>query len=477
MAVETLTNEGMPTHSGDPSIEGRGIEPVPASARYGSVGRIFSVWFTPNLVPAAFFIGTLAAAGFLQVGFVTGVLAILVGNVVGSILVGLLGTMGPKTGMAQMPLARAAYGKSIVVPGLLNWLSCIGWDGINSIFGAAALSLLTGVDFVVALVVIVILQAALGVIGYEAIHTFEKYMAVVLGIMFVVLTVSILGQASTSRTDGFTGVDQLGAFVLFSTICASFVLAWSLYASDYSRYLPESTSSSSVFWNTVLALTISAGWLEILGLMVADKVTGTSVGTIRDDILGGGILGALAMIAIALGTVAVNAINDYTGSLSLQAAGVRIPRIVSALIVAVAGFFFTLYLNSGDFAGKFESYLLFISYWIAPWAAVVLVDWWLRRGRIDTASLMRFSALPSGLLGLAALVVGFLVSLPFQQSAFGEDLRKSTGLPINAISDDVLHFADFAYIIGFVVAALVYWVGWRMMRNRSAEHPMVADPG
>jgi NCS1 family nucleobase:cation symporter-1 len=315
---------------------------------------------------------------------------------VGSILVGLLGTMGPKTGMAQMPLARAAYGKSIVVPGILNWLSCIGWDGINSIFGAAALSLLTGVDFVVALVVIVILQAALGVIGYEAIHTFEKYMAVVLGIMFVVLTVSILGQASTSRTDGFTGVDQLGAFVLFSTICASFVLAWSLYASDYSRYLPESTSSSSVFWNTVLALTISAGWLEILGLMVADKVTGTSVGTIRDDILGGGIIGALAMIAIALGTVAVNAINDYTGSLSLQAAGVRIPRIVSALIVAVAGFFFTLYLNSGDFAGKFESYLLFISYWIAPWAAVVLVDWWLRRGRIDTASLMRFSALPSG---------------------------------------------------------------------------------
>jgi NCS1 family nucleobase:cation symporter-1 len=182
------------------------------------------------------------------------------------------------------------------------------------------------------------------------------------------------------------------------------------------------------------------------------------------------------MIAIALGTIAVNAINDYTGSLSLQAAGVRIPRIVSALIVAVAGFFFTLYLNSGDFAGKFESYLLFISYWIAPWAAVVLVDWWLRRGRIDTASLMRFSALPSGLLGLASLVVGFVVSLPFQQSSFGEDLRKSTGLPINAISDDVLHFADFAYLIGFVVAALVYWIGWRMTR-RSADHPMVADRG
>ena len=62
----------------------------------------------------------------------TGLLAIVVGNLVGSVLVGPLATMGPATGMAQMPLARLPFGKSIVVPGLLNWLSCIGWDGINT---------------------------------------------------------------------------------------------------------------------------------------------------------------------------------------------------------------------------------------------------------------------------------------------------------------------------------------------------------
>jgi len=467
MAVDALPREGMPTHSGDMSIEARGLEPIPADARYGSLGRIFTVWFTPNLVPAAFFVGTLAAAGFLQLGFVTGLLAIIVGNLIGSILVGILGTMGPATGMAQMPLARLAYGKSIVVPGLLNWLSCIGWDGINSVFGAAALTLLTGLPFVVSLVIIVLFQSALGVIGYEAIHTFEKYMAIALGAMFVVLTIAILGQASTGRTDGFTGLDQLGAFVLFSTICASFVLAWSLYASDYSRYLPANTSRFGIFWVTVAGLTLGAGWIEALGLMVADKATETSVDTIR-DILGGGVLGALAMVAIALGTVAVNALNDYTGSLSLQAAGVRIPRIVSAVIVAVLGFFFTLFLNSGDFVGKFESYLLFISYWIAPWAAVVLVDWWLRTKPVDVTRLLRFADLPSGTLALVSLLVGFLASLPFQQSSFGEEIRKATGLPINAISDDVLHYADFAYIVGFIVAALVYWIGSRMM-SREGE--------
>jgi NCS1 family nucleobase:cation symporter-1 len=470
VAVEALSPEGMPTHAGDLSIEGRGIEPIPAEARYGSLGRIFTVWFTPNLVPAAFFIGTLAAADFLKIGFVTGVLAILVGNVVGSILVGILGTMGPATGMAQMPLARAAYGKSIIVPGLLNWLSCIGWDGINSIFGAAALSLLTGLPFVVSLLIIVLLQAALGVIGYEAIHTFEKYMAIVLGAMFVVLTIAIFGHANTGRADGFTGLDQLGAFVLFSTICASFVLAWALYASDYSRYLPVNTSRFGVFWITVVALTLSAGWIEVLGLAVADKATGPSVGVIN-TILGGGVVGGLAMVAIALGTVAVNALNDYTGSLSLLAAGIRVPRVASAFVVAILGFLFTLYLNSGDFAGKFEGYLLFLSYWIAPWAAVVLVDWMLRGGRVDTSRLTRFGGLPRGLLAHGSLIIGFLVSLPFQQSTFGEELHGTYPfLPINQISDNVLHYADFAYVVGFVVAAVVYWVGASMMR--SSMEPM-----
>ena len=74
----------------------------------------------------------------------------------------------------------------------------------------------------------------------------------------------------------------------------------------------------------------------------------------------------MAMLAITIGTVAVNAMNDYTGSLSLQAAGVRVPRVASAAVVAVLGFLFTLYLNSGDFAGKFEGYLLFILYWVTP---------------------------------------------------------------------------------------------------------------
>jgi nucleobase:cation symporter-1, NCS1 family len=478
MTAGLLTGQGMPSREGDLSIEGHGMDPIPESARYGSVGRVFTVWFTPNLVPAAFFLGTLAAASFIGLGFWTALAAIVVGNIVGSVLVGLLATMGPKTGMAQMPLARLAYGKSIVLPGLLNWVSCIGWDGINSVFGAAAISILTGLNFVISLLIIVVFQGLLGILGYEAIHTFEKWMALVLGAMFVVLTVAIAGQAGVGvgLTDQMSGLDQLGAFILFSTIIASFVLAWALYASDYTRYLPVDSSSSRIFLWTVLGLSLAAGWLEILGLLVADKATeGGAVDTIN-SLLSGTPFAALAMIAIGIGTVAVNAMNDYTGSLSLQAAGIRVPRAISALIVAILGFLVTLWLNAGNLTTKIENILLFLSYWIAPWAAVVLADWRMRGGRADVARLVNFSALPSGILGLASAIIGFIVSLPFQQSSLGEDIRKATGLPVNAVSDDYLHYADLAYIVGFVVAYAVFLVGARLMAPKQAPEEPAEQP-
>jgi nucleobase:cation symporter-1, NCS1 family len=459
------TGESMPTREGDLSIEGRGMAPIPESARYGSVGRLFTVWFTPNLVPAAFFIGTLVTLDFLKLGFVTGLLAIIVGNLLGSFFVALLSTMGPKLGLAQMPAARLPFGKSIVVPGLLNWLSTIGWDGINSLFGAYALTILIpGLPFVVGLLVIVLCQGILGIVGYEAIHTFEKWAALVLGAMFVVLTIAILGKADTSLTDGFSGADQIGAFIAMVAIVASFVLAWCLYASDYSRYLPSNTSTRQVFWYTLAGMTIASAWLEILGLLVAGKATGGESSQTIYDVLGGSgaIVASLAMVAIAIGTVAVNAMNDYTGSLSLLAAGLRIKRIYSAATVAILGFLFTLVLNTGDFATNFTNFLLFISYWISPFVGVVLADWWLRRQQADANSIVDFNALPNGTVALVALVVGFAVGIPFQNSSLGY----SWGGPFNYITSTYLHGADLAYYVGGAVAFLIYWFGARSAVRR-----------
>ena len=456
----------MPSREGDFTVESHGMEPIPETARYGSVARLFTVWFTPNLVPAAFFIGTLAVADFLKLGFVTSLAAIVVGNVVGSYFVALLNTMGPKLGLAQMPAARLPFGKSIVVPGVLNWLSTIGWDGINSVFGAIAITILVpALPFFAALLIIIAVQALLGIIGYEAIHTFEKWMAIVLGVMFVVLTISILGQADTSAVDGFDGADQIGAFIGYVAIVASFVLAWSLYASDYSRYLPPNADTRKVFWYTFAGMALASGWLEVLGVLVAGKATGGESSDTINTVLGAGsLVASLAMVAIAIGTIAVNAMNDYTGSLSLQAAGLRIPRVYSAAAVAVLGFLFTLYLQyGGDFQGNFINFILFISYWISPFVGVVLADWWLRGRKADAWSVVDFGRLPAGTVALIALVVGFLVGIPFQNSTLGYNLSADGGIftAFNYVTVTYLHGADLAYYVGGAVAFLIYWFGAR----------------
>src|SRR5439155_7314083 len=330
----------MPKGEGDLVLEGHGIEPVPEANRYGSTLRLFTVWFAPNLAPATFFLGTLAILPFIGLGFWTGFAAIVAGNVIGAALVGVLSVMGPRTGLAQIPLSRFPFGKSIVVPAGINWLATIAWDAINSIFGASAVVVLTGgaVPFPAALVVVVILQAGLGVLGYEWIHTFEKYASVVLGILFVIVTVAALPKANFALADQ-AGVASLGSFVLMTTIVTGFVLGWAVYASDYSRYLPPAAPPRSIFRNVFLGIVISCVWMETLGLAVASALGSGNPMEQINGVVGGGLIGALAMLAVFFATVAVNALNDYSGSLSLLAAGVRVWRPISAVVVGVRAFF------------------------------------------------------------------------------------------------------------------------------------------
>jgi divalent metal cation (Fe/Co/Zn/Cd) transporter len=51
----------------------------------------------------------------------------------------------------------------------------------------------------------------------------------------------------------------------------------------------------------------------------------------------------------------------------------------------------------------------------------------------------------------------------------GGDLASSTGLPINSIAANQLHYADLAYLVGFVVAFAIFWIGARSMADRQVE--------
>jgi NCS1 family nucleobase:cation symporter-1 len=414
---------------------------------------------------AGFFIGTLATASFVGVGFRLGVLAIVIGTILGSLPTAYMCTWGPRTGVAQLPLARIPFGKTVVLPGVLMWLSTIAWDAINGIFGAQALMLLLHVPFWIGLLIILVLQGLIGVFGYEMVHTYQKWIAVVLGIMFVFLTVKIssIGNFSTPATAH--GASLAGGFILMVALSISFVITWAPYASDYTRYMRPSTSRAGIFWATLGGLAIATVWVEFLGVAAAGLATDQTSGGIR-SMMGGGALGALALTAIGLGTIAVNAMNDYSGSLALQAAGVRILRPLVALIVTAVAFGLTLWLNTGSLASKFTNLILFISYWDAPFAAIVMVDWWQRRGRLDVSRILSFGMLTRGWSGLVALVVGFGAAVPFM----------NTTLFAGPAASGLLFGGDLAYYVGFVVGGLVFAGLSRVEAVRTGEPRLASGP-
>src|SRR6185437_14014069 len=149
-----------------------------------------------------------------------------------------------------------------------------------------------------------------------------------------------------------------GAFVLMITISVSEGISWATYASDYSRYMKPTSSKAGIFWLTLAGLSASYIWVETIGLAGVSVLGNQTAAGVR-TLMGGGVLGVLALIAIVFGAIASNSMNDYTGSLAFQALGARVRRPIIAAVVAVLAFAAILWMNAGDTSGKFENLLLF----------------------------------------------------------------------------------------------------------------------
>src|SRR5216683_1013444 len=344
-----------PTRTGDLALESQGMAPIPADARYGGVHRMFTVWFTPNMELSGVFTGTLAVV--LGLGFGLGLVAIIVGTIIGSLPVAILCTWGPRTGTAQVPLARMPFGKTIVLPGTVQWLSSIAWDALVGLFGGEAAQLLFHVPFWLGVAIVLVLEGAVSVYGYEFVHRLQEWGSAILIVLFVVLTVA--------------------------------------------------------------GLTASYVWVETIGLAGASVLSTQTAAGVR-TLMGGGFLGVLALIAIVFGAITSNSMKDYTGSLEFQALGARVRRPVIAVVVAVLAFGAILWMNAGSTSGKFQNVLLFTAYWIAPFCAIVMIDWHYNKARY-TPSFLRgalgFRKLGSGWPAIVAFVVAFGVMVPFMNTS------------------------------------------------------------
>ena len=424
-------------------------EPVPAAQKIMRMDRVFWSHFSPNLGPGGWVTGVLLVR--LGLDFRWGLAAILVGNLVGAVPVALAAAIGPKTGLPQMEASRRALGRiGLRLPAFLNWIYCVGWDAVNNVPAAAALIALVALyaappPFWLALGVLAAIQMVASIYGHHVVQALQKYLG---GLLLVVL--AAVGLLVLGRTGGIPIASHpptVATFILATAILASFNLSWASYSSDYTRYLPADAPPRRVVGLALAGLLGSAIPFQLLGLLTAGGIGEASpIAVIAGLQHAAGPLGPVVLGAIALSSITGNSFNDNTASYSLISAGIRVPRVLAAILTASLGYGLAV-AGAGRYADLYTSYLVVTLYWIAPWTGIVLADWYLVGGRprVDP---------PGWTLGATIFLVTAVLTVALFSTS---DLY--TG-PVARL----LGGADIGYYVGFLMALLWYAAAARTRR-------------
>src|SRR5450759_2910165 len=408
------------------TIEPGGVEYIALRERHGKPIQLFFTWLSPNLEFATVFIGVIAVA-FLGLNLWQAATAIIVGTTLGSLSHGVLAAWGPKFGVPMMVESRGAFGflGNILPAGLNGITASFGWFVVNSVSGAFAVQALfpsINFPFWLAFLIIVVAQVVIATLGHNLIHVFERWALPLLGTVFIIACFFIFIHGNY----GFSA----GAGVFLSCIV-----------------------------------------LELAGAVLV-TVAGTKWGTA--DIPTAQLQRAMpdvvyypTLICIAIGAVAANAINIYSGTMSLVALGIREMgltlrqrRAMLGILVGVIGYFGGLYLESRGVASQYTNFLLLISYWIATWLAVVFVDYWLRRGDYGDES-MFYDTKNLRWQGVVAMAVGLVVSVWLFANIFG--------LYVGPIANSYPQIGDVTFIVGFVITAALYYAFNLNLRKQTAD--------
>jgi len=448
------------------AVEPGGIEFIPESERHGRPLDLFWTWMSPNLEFATVFVGVIPVA-FFGGGFWPTIAALVAGTGLGSLTHAILSSWGPKFGIPQMVQARGAFGflGNALPAGFNTFTAGVGWFIVNSVSGAFALQSLFGWQFWIGYVIVVCAQVGVAFIGHNFVHVFERFVFPYLAVVFALATIVILTK--THYSAGFDASASPGggasaAYILAFFIAYGYAVGWNPYASDYTRYLPATVDRRRVGLWAGLGVFVSCSVLEIVGAGV-----GTLHGTSENPTTNftsplGHVLGDAVLIGITVGAVAANVLNIYSGAMSFLTLGIRLPlRLRRALVAAasgtvglVVGLVFKAQVGPGS---HYENFLLAITYWITPYLAVVLVDYWLRRGAYEEREF--FDRRRLRWRAPLAMAAGIAASVPFWDQGHP--------IPVGYFPSHHPGIGDLSFFVGFAVAAIVYLVlNARQLGNR-----------
>jgi len=233
-------------------------------------------------------------------------------------------------------LSRIGFGwfGNALPAGLNAVIAGIGWFAVNSVSGALALNSLTSMPAWLCLLIVVVAQIVIAYFGHNLVQAFERYAAPLLALIFVIACVISFVKADYSAPGTGAGI---GGFLVIVGATFGYAAGWNPYAADYTRYLPADASKVRTGLYAGLGVFLSCMVLELAGAASTSIATAAGLNpTSAFTSHLGSVIGNLTLLAIALGAVAANAINIYSGALSFTAMGFHLPLRAARAITAVA---------------------------------------------------------------------------------------------------------------------------------------------
>jgi NCS1 family nucleobase:cation symporter-1 len=433
-------------------VESLGLEEVPDAQRRGRPRELAFLWAGAFVNYASVFTASLLT-NYFGLGVWDGVLAVLFGSIVGAVVLGLLSNTGVRSGLPQIVFTRRILGGAGARAGaFLTLFLAVGWFAVDTVIAAQAGSQLLGGGGKLATfawtVVIAAVSVGVAVYGHRTIQVLETWGAVAFAVLSLALFIALAGQMNWTAGPAKAGADFPGAFVLGFMSCFALVASWYPFASDYSRYLPRSSSARAVTWWPVAGVVLPMLLLGLFGLLIPTidpKLAASDPnGPIAVISKHGGWVAVPFFLFVIVGEIWANYLDVYTAGLVTLTLGVRLRRWQTALGCGVLGAFLAAYaVLVTDFHSAYTDFLILTYLWAPAWAAVVLLTFFVFG-----------DARPRD--ALAAWIIGTLCSLVFvNYPNLFSAVFPNAHFP-NQPLIDLMHGADLSGLVGLAVAAGLY---------------------
>lgn len=313
------------------------------------------IWFGAAVSLAEILTGTY----FAPLGFGQGLLAILVGHVIGCTLLFLAGVIGGTMGKSAMDSVKSSFGKKGgILFALLNVVQLVGWTAIMIYDGAIAADSIFSVGHSLWAIVIGTLIVIWILIGIRNLGKLNTIAMSALLLLTIVLSVVIFrsGNAQVSVQEMIT----FGAAVELSV---AMPLSWLPLISDYTKDAKNPVKASLV---SAIVYGLVSMWMYVIGLS-ASLFAGTS--DIAQIILKAGI-GVIGLVVVVLSTVTTTFLDAYSAGISSETISKMLNGKWISVVAAILGTVGAILFNMDNIT----DFLYFIGSVFAPMIAVQIAN-------------------------------------------------------------------------------------------------------